>query len=291
MTFGPGGRCGSASGTTRSGSTTRSMAPTRPTTTVCSTFARRTSFCALFAGRCGIGWRVFRRRAYIRQYERDNRSVWLPGARHSTGRTARAPAILCNGTSCRSTSSITTTTTGTTAPPGYATRSIACSAGPSGGRRKRVPTGTTYRFHTQRLTANDPLIFTGLLLALGERVDRPITAWEEMFLPVAMREHLRTVRVAGPGGAAVPLVKSERTIFESTAPAPPDAPPDWLAGYLAIGAPSARGSWASRGERESRERRGPDFWHSAGAGRCWRDWRARARGALGFNRSHHVGVQ
>src|SRR3954454_9170046 len=40
-----------------------------------------------------------------------------------------------------------------------------------------VPTGTTYRFHTQRLTANDPLISTGLLLALGERVDRPISAW------------------------------------------------------------------------------------------------------------------
>lgn len=98
-----------------------------------------------------------------------------------------------------------------------------------------MPTGTTFRFHTQRLTANDPLIFTGLLLALGERVDRPISAWEEMFLPLAMQDHLRNVRVAGPGGAAVPLVKSERTIFESTAPAPPDSPPNWIPAYLAIG--------------------------------------------------------
>ena len=32
-----------------------------------------------------------------------------------------------------------------------------------------MPRRTTYRFHTQRLTANDPLMFTGLLLALGHR--------------------------------------------------------------------------------------------------------------------------
>src|SRR4029453_13964476 len=37
-----------------------------------------------------------------------------------------------------------------------------------------VATGTTYRFHTQRLTANDALINTGLLVALGPGVDRPI---------------------------------------------------------------------------------------------------------------------
>ena len=116
-----------------------------------------------------------------------------------------------------------------------------------------LPTGVTYRFHTQRLTANDPLIFTGLLLALGERVDRPISAWEEMFLPVSMRDHVRTVRIAGPGGEAVPLVKAERTIFESTAPSPPDAPPDWVAAYLAIGA--AIGASALAFARRARETR------------------------------------
>jgi hypothetical protein len=98
-----------------------------------------------------------------------------------------------------------------------------------------VPTGTTYRFHTQRLTANDPPIFTGLLLALGPGVDRPISQWEEMFLPLALREHIRSVRVPGAGGATVPLVKSERTLFISTAPVPPDAPPGWLPWYLALG--------------------------------------------------------
>jgi hypothetical protein len=97
------------------------------------------------------------------------------------------------------------------------------------------PTGTTYRFHTQRLTANDPLIFTGLLLALGQQVDRPISAWEEMFLPMALREHARGVTVTGPDGARIPLVANERTLFESTAPPPPGAPPSWLRWYLLVG--------------------------------------------------------
>jgi hypothetical protein len=98
-----------------------------------------------------------------------------------------------------------------------------------------LPTGTTYRFHTQRLTTNDPPIFTGLLLALGPGVDRPISAWEEMFLPMALREHARRVVLQRPGGSTVPLVASERTLFESTAPQPPDAPPWWLPWYLAMG--------------------------------------------------------
>jgi hypothetical protein len=96
-------------------------------------------------------------------------------------------------------------------------------------------TAKTYRFHTLRLTANDPPIYTGLLLALGQPVDRPISAWEEMFLPLAMREHFRTITVPGANGHEVPLVRSERTIFESTAPTPPAKPPGWVPFYLLTG--------------------------------------------------------
>ena len=99
-----------------------------------------------------------------------------------------------------------------------------------------LETGTTYRFHTQRLTANDPPIFTGLYLALGPGVDRPISAWEEMFLPMALREHARRVMLPGLGGTPVPLVAGERTLFESTATVPPEAPPVWLPWYLVLGA-------------------------------------------------------
>jgi hypothetical protein len=50
-----------------------------------------------------------------------------------------------------------------------------------------------------------------------------------------MRVHLRKLTVTTPDGRVVPLVRSERTLYESTEPAPPPAPPSWLAGYLTIG--------------------------------------------------------
>jgi len=98
-----------------------------------------------------------------------------------------------------------------------------------------VPTGKTYRFHTLRLTANDPAVYTGLLLALGQPADRPISAWEEMFLPLALREHLRRITLTGPDGMPKPLVTSERTLFESAAAPPPAEPPHWLPVYLIVG--------------------------------------------------------
>jgi hypothetical protein len=115
-----------------------------------------------------------------------------------------------------------------------------------------VPVAASYRFHTQRLTANDPLIYTGLLLALGQGVDRPLSAWEEMFLPLKLREHLRRVTIAGPDGRSTPLVKSEHTLFLSTAASPPDAPPDWLPAYLLLGSTIGALAWLlSRGARRS----------------------------------------
>ena len=97
------------------------------------------------------------------------------------------------------------------------------------------PTGKTYRFHTQRLTANDPLVYTGLLIGLGQPVDREISAWDEMFLPLALREHIRSVTVARPDGREVPVVRSEQTLFESSDPLPPARPPFWLPAYLGLG--------------------------------------------------------
>jgi len=107
-----------------------------------------------------------------------------------------------------------------------------------GGRLRETTSGLmtdrTYRFHTRRLTANDPLVYTGLLLALGQPVDRPISAWEEMFLPLALREHVRNVTVDTDAGER-PLVRSERTLFESTDTPPPARPPFWLPVYLGLG--------------------------------------------------------
>jgi hypothetical protein len=108
-----------------------------------------------------------------------------------------------------------------------------------GGRIKdyagTLATGKTYRFHTQRLTANDPFVYTGLLLGLGQPVDREISAWEEMFLPLALRDHIRNVTVSGADGKQAPAVRAEETLFESTEEPPPQAPPFWLPAYIAVG--------------------------------------------------------
>jgi hypothetical protein len=96
-------------------------------------------------------------------------------------------------------------------------------------------TGVTFRFHTRRLTTSDIPLYTGLLIGLGQPVDKPISAWEEMFLPLKLRQHLRDVTVRGPDGQPVPLVKEERTLFESTAAPPRAEPPSWMLGYLIVG--------------------------------------------------------
>jgi Domain of unknown function (DUF4105) len=128
-----------------------------------------------------------------------------------------------------------------------------------GGRIKHstsnLPAGTTYRFHTRRLTANDPLVYTGLLLALGQPADRPISVWEEMFLPLSLREHLRRISVVD-GGLERPLVKSERTLFESTDVPPPERPlfllPYYLIAGLLLGGVAFAGGRAARTSQSAR---------------------------------------
>ena len=102
-------------------------------------------------------------------------------------------------------------------------------------RTDTVATGTTYRFHTKRLTATDIPLYTGLNVALGQAVDQPISAWEEMFLPLSVREWVRRMTLVDSTGRERPLVRAERTLYTSSVPEPRDRPPAWLPGYLAVG--------------------------------------------------------
>jgi Domain of unknown function (DUF4105) len=108
-----------------------------------------------------------------------------------------------------------------------------------GGRIKALTdtiyTGATYRSHTRRVTTNNPLMYTGITAGTGQRVDRPISGWEEMFLPLAVREYLRGVTLPGPDGSSRPLVSSERTLYDSDAFSYRDEPPLWLPWYFLLG--------------------------------------------------------
>lgn len=98
-----------------------------------------------------------------------------------------------------------------------------------------APASGSYRFHTQRLNTQSLPLYTGLLLVLGHPVDAPVTKWDEMFLPLKLREYLREVRVPDSTGALVPLVRAERTLYESHRYPVPEAPPRWGLAYLAVG--------------------------------------------------------
>ncbi len=94
-----------------------------------------------------------------------------------------------------------------------------------------VPTGTTYRSHTRRLTDGDPAVYTGIQLALGRPADAPLDAWQESFLPVRLMQHVRSVRVRALDGSVVPLVASERTYFAAARPPEAAGPPSHVVAY------------------------------------------------------------
>ena len=108
-----------------------------------------------------------------------------------------------------------------------------------GGRLREVSasrlTNTTYRFHTQRLLQLDRAVAVGTNIGLGAVADRPISAWEEMFLPARLQEHVRGVQLENPDGSTRPLVKGEQQLFAAQRPPEPTQPPDHTLIYLATG--------------------------------------------------------
>ncbi len=95
-------------------------------------------------------------------------------------------------------------------------------------------TAFTYRDHTRRLLQHDILAYLGIMLGLGQPVDRPITEWAAGFLPVRLQESLRRVSISSGGGSR-PLVVSERTVHQSETLPEPEAIPKFWFSFLLIG--------------------------------------------------------
>ena len=103
------------------------------------------------------------------------------------------------------------------------------------GATDKQPSGTSYRWHTRRLTQGDAWVYVGTLIGLGQPVDHPISRWEEMFLPVRLREDIRGVRVHDASGVSVPLVTREMTLFASTRPPEAREPTSHMPVYIVAG--------------------------------------------------------
>lgn len=120
-----------------------------------------------------------------------------------------------------------------------------------------VSTGRTWRSHTLRLLRRDFFPYLGLALGMGQPADEEITAWAEMFLPLRMREHVRSVRVDTGGSGSAPLVSREDTLYRASRPPAPARAPDrtpWflLASLLAGGSLAWSGRLSGSGSSRAR---------------------------------------
>lgn len=111
-----------------------------------------------------------------------------------------------------------------------------------------VNSGTTFRWHALRLMAEDRLVTLGVDIGLGRPTDRPISAWEEMFIPMKVRDRVREIRVPDDSGRLVPLVTSERVLFQAQREPERESPPPLALPLAIIGVLLGGGiAWLGKG--------------------------------------------
>jgi len=98
-----------------------------------------------------------------------------------------------------------------------------------------IDTGTTYRWHTARLLQSAPVAYAGIQFVVGNRGDETISAWEEMFLPLHLKEHLDGVRIVDAEGESGPLLGEAVQVIEAVRDRLPLAAPDFLFPLLLLG--------------------------------------------------------
>ncbi|MDQ8153911.1 MAG: DUF4105 domain-containing protein [Gemmatimonadota bacterium] len=74
----------------------------------------------------------------------------------------------------------------------------------------------SYRSEALRLTEESPLSRLGIDIALGPPADTRMTAWDEAYVPMRLRDRLRGVMITHASGASEKLVLSERTVFAAS---------------------------------------------------------------------------
>ena len=78
-----------------------------------------------------------------------------------------------------------------------------------------VSGGLTWRDDTRRLAAAQLHLYLGIDLLLGPRGDEVITRWQEMWVPMKLRDTLASLTVTGSDGVTRQLVRSEELWVDS----------------------------------------------------------------------------
>jgi Domain of unknown function (DUF4105) len=84
-----------------------------------------------------------------------------------------------------------------------------------------VPTPNSYRWHTRRLVAAVPWAYYGIQFVLGVTADEPISAWEDMFLPLPLMRYLEQTEITRADGSTRPLLGERVTLYEASRPPVP----------------------------------------------------------------------
>ncbi|WP_428938056.1 DUF4105 domain-containing protein [Fontivita pretiosa] len=100
---------------------------------------------------------------------------------------------------------------------------------------QQIPSPITYRSETRRLMADDPILYTAVYFILGQRIDRKLTAWDEMFIPMRMKDRFNELRVLDEQGNERPLVKREMLLHTSRRSPPRQDPPNWIGWFMLVG--------------------------------------------------------
>lgn len=91
--------------------------------------------------------------------------------------------------------------------------------------------GLTYRDEALRLGAPVAWMALGMHLGMGPFGDRPLSLWQEAFVPMRLRDDLHEVLT--PDGH--PLIVAEQTLNVARLPPEPLEPPRWRSGFVALG--------------------------------------------------------
>lgn len=98
-----------------------------------------------------------------------------------------------------------------------------------------APSGFTWRDETRRLDQHSAVVYSGLMIGLGQPVDSEMSRSEQMFLPIRLREHLDSITVTGADGVSRPVVRQERVLSEGGRYPVPQRPASWTLRYLLVG--------------------------------------------------------
>ncbi len=95
--------------------------------------------------------------------------------------------------------------------------------------------GATWRDHTRRLAARHALGYLGINLVLGPKGDEPISAWQEMWVPMKLRDRIGALFVTESNGSRTRFVLSEELWADSSRDPEPVAAPSLDGLFLLLG--------------------------------------------------------